>query len=305
LIAFLSLSSLISCEKDITVDLPKGNNPFIIHAQIETDSNLVVNISASSDYFTDIPTNLLTYLAENAVSGAKLILSDGNETDSLLPLQPNNFVIQNWTFFNYRSTKIIGKVNKTYTLKVIHPLFEAEATTTIPENPGVDSLWWEAKINTLNLSLDSQLVRLMYRYKDPITPGNCVRAFTRRFPDTTQFWTSDFRSIYEDGLINGGTVIFPIRRGKENVRFGLIRKDYDRAENGYFRRGDTIQLKWCAIDRPSFDFWRTTEAADGGSGNPFRSPVYMKTNWISKKGSVSGVFCGYGSQYYQVIVPKL
>ena len=61
----------------------------------------------------------------------------------------------------------------------------------------------------------------------------------------------------------------------------------------YFRLGDTVGLKWCAIDRAQYDFWETYESNRNGSG-PFSPPVYIKTNI---KGGL-GVWAGTGVKYY-------
>lgn len=295
-----SIFLLISCEKDITVDLPKATPALVVHAQIEPDSFLVVSLTRNSDYFAPFDGGSLQSLVNSTVSNATIIASDGTITDTLEALTLDKFVLNHYTFFNYKSKVLKGKFKGQYSIRIITPEFDISGRTTIPDSLPIDSLWWEPKLNPNNEPLDSQLVRLMYRYKDPITPGNLVRVFSKR--NSEAFWSSDFRSLYEDALINGGTVIFPIRRGKEPRRFGL--ENPPREENGFFRRGDTIFVKWSSIDRATYDLWRTTESADSGGGGPFRTPVYIQSNLKATKGAVVGGFSGYGSLYYSLIVPN-
>lgn len=295
------LIGLASCEKDITVDLPKATPALVVQALIEPDSFLVVSLTRNADYFAPFDGGSLLSLLNSAVSNATIIASDGTTTDTLQSLTPDRFVLNHYTFFNYKSRTLKGKFKGQYSIRISTPDFEISGSTTIPDSLPLDSLWWEPKLNPNKDALDSQLVRLMYRYVDPITPGNLARAFTKR--NSEAFWSSDFRSLYEDALINGGTVVFPIRRGKEPRRFGL--ENPPREENGFFRRGDTIYVKWASIDRATYDLWRTTESADSGGGGPFRTPVYIQTNLKATKGAVVGGFSGYGTLYYSLIVPKL
>jgi hypothetical protein len=70
---------------------------------------------------------------------------------------------------------------------------------------------------------------------------------------------------------------------------------------GYVFRGDTVTLKWSAIDRGVFNFYQTFEYAVGTVGNPFSSPINVQTN-IS--GGALGIWAGYGSTYTTIVVPK-
>ncbi len=301
LIGLLLAFGFVSCEKDITVDLPNATPALVVHALIEPDSFLVVSLTRNADYFAPFTGGSLQSLLNSSVSNATIVATDGSTTDTLETMTPDRFVLNHYTFFNYKSKQLKGKFGGKYSIRITTDEFDISGGSSIPDSLPLDSLWWESKLNLNNESLDSQLVRLMYRYKDPITPGNLARVFSKR--NSEAFWSSDFRSLYEDALINGGTVTFPIRRGKEPRRFGL--ENPPREENGFFRRGDTIYVKWASIDRATYDLWRTTESADSGGGGPFRTPVYIQSNLKAIKGAVVGGFSGYGTLYYSLIVPNL
>ena len=135
---------------------------------------------------------------------------------------------------------------------------------------------------------------LMYvKFKDPDTPGNYLRYFTKR---NEELFLPGLNSVYEDDIING-TMIDSL-----NLLAGYDHsKDPDFDSLGVFFRGDTVVLRWCAIDKGVFDFFRTFEYATGTVGNPFASPVNVQTNI---KGGALGVWAGYGSSYTVAVVPK-
>jgi hypothetical protein len=68
-----------------------------------------------------------------------------------------------------------------------------------------------------------------------------------------------------------------------------------------FKRGDTVTIKLCNIDKGTYDFWRTYEFSFQSIGNPFSSPTRILGN-ISN--DALGYFGGYGAQYRTVIIPK-
>ena len=102
------------------------------------------------------------------------------------------------------------------------------------------------------------------------------------------------------------TVIYCLQELRDWFDFeldrGVNRNDTTSFYEGYFRfrRGDTITVKWCAIDQPQFDFWRTLEFELNDQGSPFASPVIIQSNIV---GSL-GIWGGYAPDYKTVIVPK-
>lgn len=296
---FLAVLAIIgaSCERVIELDLPEQRDYVVVHGHIEPDSFAYVSISRNSPYFD--PVDLQT-VASLLVQGALVTVEGGGIIDTLRP----DFNFQHFTLFNYRGTKIKGEVGKRYKLRVETSEVVLEAETTIPKLLPLDSLWHTTRADLVRAAgqfqpsrRDSELVSLNFRYSDPPIAGNYVRAFSRR-NDESQ-WSSDFNPIYSDELVNGQTVDFVLRRGKEAYLFADS-TSFD--EFGYFELGDTIEIKWCAIDRPHYLFWLTLGAATGGSGNPFATPTVVSTNIRALKGRGLGIWGGYGTLRYQYIV---
>jgi hypothetical protein len=297
LITLLGLGFLFgSCERVIELDLPDKKEYVVVHGHIEPDSFAYVSLSRNSPYFA--PVDLQT-VAGLLVSGALVTVEADGVIDTLRP----DFNFQHWTLFNYRGTKIKGQVGKSYRLRVQTDEVDLEALTTIPSLLAIDSLWHRTRADFVREAgqftpnaRDSQLVSLYFRYSDPVVKGNYVRAFTIRQGETQ--WSSDFNSIYSDDLVNGQSVDFILRRGKEAYLFG---DSTSFSEFGYFEKGDTISVKWCAIDRPHYLFWLTLNSATGGSGNPFSTPTVVSTNIRARKGRGLGIWGGYGSIIYQYV----
>ena len=68
----------------------------------------------------------------------------------------------------------------------------------------------------------------------------------------------------------------------------------------YFYPGDTVTLKWCEIDKGVYDFWNSYDFASNAIGNPFSSPINLKTNITN---GALGVWCGYGTILKTIVVP--
>lgn len=287
---------VVACEKTIEIDLPEPREYLVVHGQIEPDSFAYVSLSRNSPYFDPINLQLVASLL---VNGALVTVSADGIIDTLEPA----FNFQHFTLFNYKGTKIKGEIGKSYTLRVQNADYDLEAVTTIPDFLPLDSLWHRSRANLIReagqfqpTARDEELVSLYFRYPDPPELGNYVRAFTKR--NSEQQWSSDFNSIYSDDLVNGQTVDFVLRRGKEAY---LFNDSLTFEEFGYFERGDTIQVKWSAIDKAHYTFWLTINSARGGSGNPFATPTIVATNIRGKKGRGLGIWGGYSSLHYTYI----
>ena len=287
---------VVACEKTIEINLPEPREYLVVHGQIEPDSFAYVSLSRNSPYFDPINLQLVASLL---VNGALVTVSADGIIDTLEPA----FNFQHFTLFNYKGTKIKGEIGKSYTLRVQNADYDLEAVTTIPDFLPLDSLWHRSRADLIReagqfqpTARDEELVSLYFRYPDPPELGNYVRAFTKR--NSEQQWSSDFNSIYSDDLVNGQTVDFVLRRGKEAY---LFNDSLTFEEFGYFERGDTIQVKWSAIDKAHYTFWLTINSARGGSGNPFATPTIVATNIRGKKGRGLGIWGGYSSLHYTYI----
>jgi len=284
----LILVSLIffSCEKDISIDLPKPADKLVIEGRIETGQFPFVILTKNSPYYETFYTN---DLGSYFVHGAKIIVTELSgetvlKTDTLQEIILDTLGVK---VSVYVSFGIRGTVGRSYFLSVTADNQQVSSVTTIPDSYPLDSVWVKYDVDPLK----PELVKLMCRYADPASLGQYVRYFTKR--NSEPFYPG-LNSVFEDAVVNGTTFDFPLDRGLNRNTEDAF-KDY-----GYFFRGDTIEVKWCNIDRAQFDFWRTMEFELGSQGNPFASPTQIQSNI---EGGL-GIWGGYSTSFKKIIVPE-
>ncbi|MEO7523602.1 MAG: DUF4249 family protein, partial [Ferruginibacter sp.] len=131
---------------------------------------------------------------------------------------------------------------------------------------------------------DSNKRVLLLRASDPPGLGNCVRYFTKT--NSEPFYPG-FNSVFDDQVIDGTSY-------EVQLPGGIDKNNDPKIDSTFFNKGDTVTVKFCNIDRASFNFWSTWEFAFQSIGNPFAQPNKVTGN-ISN--GALGVFCGYASWY--------
>ena len=279
LIAFSILYS--SCEKDISIDVPEPPDKLVVEGFIETGSFPYVILTKNSAYYS---TFNLTDINKYFVHDAVVKVSDGTDTVTLQEITLDTAGVQISVYF---SLNMIGQEGKTYSLHIEAEGKTVDAVTSILPSIQLDSIWV-----VFNEKPDfPDKVRMYCQLTDPSQLGQYVRYFTK--VDTETF-KPGLNSVFDDALINGTTFKFPLDRGYN--RNDSI--DFD--SYGLYNKGDTITLKWCNIDKAHFDFWRTLEFSLGSQGNPFSSPLEIKSNIVGGL----GIWGGYSPSYKTIIVPQ-
>lgn len=286
----LGLGVLMSCEKTLDIKPDVQTPKLVVEAQIESGLPPIVVLSSSLNYFSTIDSASLN---DSYVHGANVSLSDGTK---LVPLKEYTVPLRGGYFFYYYSTSqtspatsMVGTLGRKYDLTIGAGGQTYTATTNIPLlTKKIDSLWWKKAPN----NPDTSKVVLMARVTDPLGYGNYIRYFTKV---NNKDFNPGLNSVFDDQIIDGKTYDVQVDQGvfrNEKVEF---------EEYGYFKRGDTATVKFCNIDKASYDFWRTWEFTYRSVGNPFSTPGKVLGN-ISNGGL--GSFCGYAIQYKSLIIPK-
>lgn len=289
LILSLSIFLLSSCEKGISFNLDKTEDKLVVEATIETNEFPTVVLTKSFNYFSNITQAQLT---GSFVRNAEVWVSDGTKTHKL---KEDSVLVNNTQLFYYTAnpldplTLFLGTEGKTYNLKIVKDGKEYLATTTIPLlTKTVDSIWWaKAPQNP-----DTTKVVLKGRFTDPPQFGNYIRYYTKVGQE--RFLPGE-NSVFDDQVVNGTTYTVDIDRGID--RNADVKGD----DKVFFSRGDTVTLKYCNIDKATYDFWRTMEFNYSSTGNPFASPNKVLGN-ISN--GALGYFGGYATQFKSIIIPK-
>ena len=274
---------LVSCEKDIDIDLKETEPRLVVDANIENGAAPFVSLNRSLDYFGKISPQILL---SSFVRNAEVSITEANRIYRLredsVAAGPGAFL------YFFTSDSLRGKINARYQLTVVAEGRTYTASTTIPQiTRQIDSIWWEKA----PLVDDSTRVRMMIKATDKPGFGDYIRYFTKT---NSQPFFPGFNSVFDDQFIDGKTYTVQVDRG--------LNKNADNSdEDVYFTRGDTATIKLCNIDRATYDFWRTFEFNFQSIGNPFSSPT--KTLGNISNGAL-GYFGGYAAQYRTLIIPK-
>lgn len=277
------------CEKNINFDLNEAPATLVVDANIENGQAPIVVLTKSLDYFSSINPSIIQDLF---VHNAEVTLSNGTKTHRLKEYaQP---VEGGFNFYTYSidpadmATAFNGELNTTYTLKINSDGKQYEATTKIPTlAKQIDSLWWKKA----PFQDDTSKVIVMIKATDPPGLGNYVRYFTKK---NSEQLLPGRNSVFDDQIIDGTTYELQVDPG---IDFNnTIPQD-----SNFFKRGDTVTMKLCNIDKASYTFWSTWEFAYQSIGNPFAQPNKVIGN-VSN--GALGAFYGYAASYRTIVIPK-
>ncbi|HEX5002530.1 MAG TPA: DUF4249 domain-containing protein [Bacteroidia bacterium] len=257
--SLITVSVISSCEKDITLDLPQAEQKLVVEGYITPGQPAYVFLSRTAGVYDPLDSaSLLNY----SVFNATVFISDGINTDTLVQVDPS-------VGYLYISPGMLGQVGNTYTLTVITKEGEtATAITHIDPPVALDSVWFETIPE-----LDS-LGWTWARLTDPDTLGNRYRWFAKRLGKDDDF-IAPIGSPTEDKFYNGLSFDFAYNRGE--VPYSDAEDD-NNIEEGYFKLGDTIVVKFASITKDSYEFWRAAETQSSNNGNPFGSITPLISN---------------------------
>ena len=279
-----------SCEENISLDLPREDPRVVVDGYVETGLPPYVLLSRSSSYFDPINPGALNSFAE---SGAIVTIYDG---DKLVQLTELDTVVNGVSLKGFYAAldsvtnlpTMFGEEGRTYQLTIITKdnkrLF---STVKLQPHIDLDSTWFKVQDN-----LDS-LGFAWANLTDPDTIGNCYRWMAKRITKDDLF-LAPLGSAFEDKFINGQSFVFNAFRGQIP---NSTKTDDINDEAGLFKKGDTIIVKFCVVDRGTFEFWRDAETQISNNGSPFAVPSNIKSNITGGL----GLFATYSPAYDTII----
>lgn len=274
---------LLSCRKDIQVELPEYKERLVVEGSIETGKNPVVLLSVSVPYFGTFD---FTTPEKAFVKGAFVTVSDGITIDTLSELDPT-------TGYVYLGTKIVGQEGRTYTLKVRYNSNEYSVQSTLLPKVPLDSLYFKWEEDSLGF--------IWQHFKEPAGLGNNYRWMSKRLNVKYQdnFFCAPLFSAFDDKFVDGKDFDFSYDRGPQPDKIQQWRDDPQR---GWYRVGDTVAVKFNHIGKAEYDFWYTYYQNKASNSNPFSAPVNVKSMFGQIEG-VFGSFTAY-SPYFDTLVIK-
>jgi hypothetical protein len=287
--AIFVLVFFTACEKDINFDLKNAEDVLVVDAIIENGRPPEVILTKSLDFFATLDSGMLL---NSFVRNAAVTISNGTLTHPLkerLISAGNGVGIYIYGIDSSNlSTAFVGEFNTRYTLKIKAEGKDYTATTTIPAlTKKPDSMWWKPA----PYSEDTNNVIIMVKTTDPPGLGNYIRYFTSK--NKGPFLPGE-NSVFDDQVIDNSTYQIQMDPGINRNR----PVPYD---SNYFKRGDTVTLKLCNIDKATYTFWSTWEFAFQSIGNPFAQPNKVIGN--INNGAL-GAFYGYAAFYKTLVIPK-
>ena len=274
-VSILFFLALVGCTRDVDIDISNADEKIVVEGRIETGNAAEVYLTKSFVIFEEFN---LSDLSKHLITDAIVTISNGLLTDTLIPkidltrLPP--------LVYTTNSPSFLGVENGTYNLKIEVDGEVLTSTTTIPGKVKLDSVW----IREENGFPGKGFVRA--HLSDPDTLGNGYR-WEQKLTTETKF-VSPVGSTFDDRIINGKSFDFFAQKPVDPNNDSL-----DRTTAFYYDITDTVIIKFSAINKASFDFWRTLDVSKSNNGNPFAAPITPVTNI---NGGL-GVFAGYAVSF--------
>lgn len=270
--------SLISCSKEIKVDLPKENSQLVVEGYIELNKYPIVYLTKTKNYTDKIDSsNVFDYIA----SVAKVTISNG-DTSEILTLRLDT---EQFPFYYFEGTEIKGEVGKTYTITIELSGEQYESTTTILPSTPLSSYEFIPVEDAENQNF------INIKFQDPPEVKNYYRVYIKRINKDNSFKPC-YLSTFNDNGFNGKQFSYQIIRN-----YSASFNDNDQR---YFVKGDSIMVKFCVIDEKTHEYWKNIEGLIAISANPFglatNTPASSFTN------GALGIWCGLSSKYYLIVI---
>lgn len=300
----LSLLFLSSCEQSYTPETSDVEQEIVVEGYIEAGPGAnptYVILTKSIPFLSTIDPNKFTELF---IKGAQVTVNDGtnvveliefclddvpddlkDEVYAVLGLNPDSATVDICVYAD-----IFGQIKKEpgrkYDLTVKTGNKTLTATTTIPEYVELTNFKWVDPPGKPN----DTLAELNVTINDPANVENFYRYFTATGEDPQLI--PPFGSVTNDAIFNGQSFEFPLQKAQR--RGG----DFNPDAFGLYKRGDSVFVKWCGIDKAHFNFWNTRDFA-ANSGGPFSSYTRISTNI---NGGL-GIWGGYAVRTYNLYCP--
>ncbi len=306
---------LTGCEKEVTIDLPSTDPFIVVEGKIEQDGFPLVILTRSIPYYTELNSETL---AQMFVKGAKVKIRVDSSTieldqiclsqigDSTLIKQVGEMLnlppgFDDFCIFSSSNPALKGVSNKTYHLIVEADGKTLNSSTTIRPAIALDSLWFKQDGDKDSLGF------IYANLTDPVGKGDAYRWFAKRINHFTfgeqngkikdNDFVAPFNSAFDDEFFDGKSFPFAYNRGRSA---GARQEDDLNQERGYFKRGDTVVVKFTTIDEGVYQYYRSFYNSAANSGSPFASPANIKSN---VSGGL-GVWAGYGVSFDTLVISK-
>ncbi len=290
---------LISCSKEVKIDIPGFDEQIVIDGSIETGTPAIIFLSNSKDIYA--PTDINSYLS-GFISGATVTVSNGTITDTLTEICTDNLPVGfesiaaaffglpieqlvNLHLCAYVSTGLVGEVGKTYALKVLYNNKTYTSSTKIENPTALDNLFWREQANLPGYGFS------WAKITDSPVMGDAYRWEVKNLSDL--FYSKPFQPFTDDRFYNGKTFEFSVENPM-SFKDQTIENQY----KGYYKLGDTIVVKFSKLGKKEYQFFEKKYNQIYSGGNPFATPTNIPTNI---EGGALGIWAGF-SPWFDTLI---
>jgi hypothetical protein len=301
----LSIFYLVSCTKEVKIDIPGYQEQVVVDGSVETGKKPLVLLSKTANVYA--PTNIEAYLT-SFIPGAEVKVSDGLQTITLelvytdeLPqtelaqvgelLGFSSLILSNLhmpVYYGLNST-MIGEAGREYSLQITYQGKEYTASTSLLSPTQLVKVYWKPEAGYTDRGFS------WAKLADPAGTYDAYKWEVKRLkgPQSDEIFTKPFNPYYDDEFFDGLTFDFAY----ENPM--TCRDDFEPEDmRCYYALGDTVVIKYSKVDRAVYEFMEKKYNQVYSAGNPFATPINIPTNI---KGGAMGVWAGFSSTYDTLI----
>lgn len=261
------------------VVLPTYDPQIVVEGWIENGRPPIVMLTTSVSVSTE-PIDS-SDLEDHVIRWGKVTVSDGEKEVILAGKKDDRY----FPPYIYTTAKIKGEVGKTYHLAVEYGGRTVTASTTIPSPVPLEYIRAE-KVSEAPDDSDSDKYILIGGLKDNKDTKDYYKVFTKVHGKDSSF-VSSFLGLTDDAVLSQEIEEIPINKGR------ILNGNKDI----HFSPGDTVGVRFCTMDRASWEYWSDFEEIESLTSNPF-FPINTDIRSNIKGGL--GYWSGYGSTYYMV-----
>lgn len=269
----------VSCNPDLDYTVRGYTQKMMVEGSIETGKHPSVYLSLNVPLWKTLDS---ATVLDHVIRYAKVTITDGEHTEILM----SKWDKTRFPPYVYTGTELVGEEGKNYSLKVEYSGYTLHATTSLPVSTRIDSIRFKPSAKSDSLVAVSVWVNL----------GENKQAGLRLFSKKMQ----DNRFI-ETPIIYNNTFSLS---GQQELKLSPkpLRSDSSYAEGAYFRLGDTIDIKICALDAQSTRFFEGLSAFSTITDNIGTTEIKPLSSNISEPGF--GIWYGSGTRQYRFVVRK-
>ena len=259
--------------------LGDGQSQMVVEGWIEDGEFPVVILTRTLPVSTDFVS--MDHLGDYIVKWAKVTVSDGQDSVVLTGKYDDRY----FPPYIYTTGRMRGKAGSTYRLTVEEDDVVAMAVTTIPQQAPQVAFKVEQR------SPSDSLYQITACLTDPADSRDYYQIFSRVGRRTLQYSAAYLGSLSDVTLAAYSEI--PVYRGK-SLTDSL---DY----TPYFEPGDSVSVKFAAIDEQSFFFWSDFTKNISLSSNLFLAP---STNISSNVSGALGCWYGMNAVEQRFVIAK-